>query len=104
MPSVLLNNMRYIMSKNLRKNLLGVAALSALVLSIAPASAAHRMMGCGGDSLQKVNDMVSALPDSAPNKWAAVHEVALANTALSESKPGECAMHLSRAAQEGMMH
>lgn len=93
------------MSKNLRKSLLGAAVLSALALSVAPASAAHRAatMGCGGDNMAKVNDSVSALSDAAPNKWDAVKEVGLANTALSEGKPGECAMHLSRAEHEGMM-
>jgi hypothetical protein len=92
------------MIKNLGKNLFAAAALSALVFSAAPASAAKMSMGCGGDNMAKVNDMVSALPDTAPNKWGAVKEVAMANTALSESKPGECAVHLSRAAHEGMMH
>ena len=94
------------MIKNIGKTLLGAVALTALVLSVAPASAAHRgaMMGCGGDNMAKVNDSVSALSDAAPNKWDAVKEVGLANTALSEGKPGECAMHLSRAEHEGMMH
>ena len=91
------------MIKNLNKNLLGVALLSAVALSAAPASAAS-LMGCGGDHMMKVNDYVSALPDAAPNKWAATRELALASTALSESKPGECAMHLSRAEHAGMMH
>lgn len=96
--------MRHIMIKNISKNLFAVAALSALVASTAPASAAKMKAGCGGDHMAKVNDMVSALPDADPNKWVAVGEVAKANTALSESKPGECAMHLSRAEHEGMMH
>lgn len=91
------------MIKNLNKNLLGAAFLSAVVLAAAPASAAS-MTGCGGDHMMKVNDYVSGLPDAAPNKWVATKELALANTALSESKPGECAVHLSRAEHAGMMH
>jgi len=91
------------MIKNLNKNLLGAALLSAVALSIAPASAAT-LAGCGGDHMMKVNDYVSGLPDAAPNKWAAVRELAMANTALSESKPGDCAVHLNRAEHAGMMH
>jgi hypothetical protein len=97
--------MRHIMIENLGKNLFGAVALSALIFSFsaAPASAANKMIGCGGDHIAKVNDYVSGLPDSAPNKWVAVKEIALANTALSASKSGECAVHLSRAEHAGMM-
>jgi hypothetical protein len=92
--------MRHIMIENLSKKLFGIAALSALVLAAAPAPAA-KMLGCGGDHLAKVNETVSSLPDADPNKWVAVREIGLANTAFSESKLGECAMHLSRAEQIG---
>lgn len=104
MPDLCLGNMRHIMIKNLSKNLLGAVALSTLVFAAAPASAAHRMAGCGGDHMAKVNDYVSGLPDADPNKWAAVKEIALANTALSESRDGECAVHLSRAEHIEPMH
>ncbi|MGO4717200.1 hypothetical protein [Bradyrhizobium sp. 2TAF24] len=91
------------MIKNLNKNLLGAALLATVALSAAPASAA-KPIGCGGDHMMKVNDWVSGLPDAEPNKWVAVKELALANTALSESKPGECAAHLNRAEHAGMAH
>ena len=94
------------MTTNLSKNLFGAVALATLALSVAPASAAshHRGLSCGGDNMAKINDYVSGLPDGDPNKWAAVKEIALANTALSESRDRECAVHLSRAGQIEPMH
>jgi len=95
------------MTGNLSKNLFGAVALATLALSVAPASAASHHRGgisCGGDNMAKINDYVSGLPDGDPNKWVAVKEIALANTALSESRDGECAMHLSRAEHIEPMH
>ncbi|MEW6639466.1 MAG: hypothetical protein AB1586_03105 [Pseudomonadota bacterium] len=92
------------MSKTLCSNLVGVTALSALIIAAAPALAANRAIGCAGDNMAKVRVQVETMPDGDPIKWAAVKEVAMANTAYSASKPGECAMHLSRAAQLGLMH
>jgi hypothetical protein len=85
----------------MRKKLLGAAAMAAVVLAVAPASAA-RMQGCSGDNLSKTETSIESMPDG-DAKWAAFKEMASANTAMSEGKMAECAMHLNKAARVGTM-
>jgi hypothetical protein len=82
------------------KKLLGTAAMAAVVLAIAPASAA-RMEGCSGTNIGKVETTVEGWVDG-PAKWAAFKEVADAQTAMLDGKMGACAKHLTRAMHAGM--
>jgi hypothetical protein len=82
------------------KSMIGVAALGALVIATAPASAA-KMMSCNSADLQKVNAMMPAMPDG-PNKTTVVKEMAATNTAMSKGDMKGCAMHLNMAAKAGM--
>lgn len=79
--------------------LLGAAATAAIILGVAPASAAH-MAGCSGQSFAKVESMVEAMADG-PGKFMAQKEVAQAQDAMLTGKMGACASHLSKAMHSG---
>ena len=83
------------------KKLLGAAAMAAVVLSVAPDSAAH-WAGCSGDNLAKTETQVEAMADG-DAKWVAFKEMTDAQTALLDGKMGACAVHLEHAAHAGMM-
>lgn len=78
--------------------LLSAAALAAVVLAVAPASAA-RLQGCTPGNLSKTESAVEALPDG-DVKFAAFKEMADAQTALLDGKMGACAAHLTKASLE----
>lgn len=82
------------------KKLLGAAATVAVVLAIAPASAA-RMEGCSGTNIGKVETSVEGWADG-PAKWAAFKGIADAQTAMLDGKMGACSRHLSSAMHAGM--
>jgi hypothetical protein len=82
------------------KKLLGAAATAAVVLAIAPASAA-RMEGCSGTNIGKVETTVEGWADG-PAKWAAFKEITDAQTAMLDGKMGACSRHLSNAVHAGM--
>jgi len=82
-------------------NKFGAAAMAALILAVAPASAA-KMGGCSGENLTKTESMIEAMADG-EGKMAAQKEIAQAQDAMLNGKMGVCAMHLSKAMHVGMM-
>lgn len=80
--------------------LLGAAAMAAVVLAVAPASAA-RMEGCSGSNLMKTETGIEAMADG-DAKNVAFKEMTDAQTALLAGKMGVCAVHLTKAMQAGM--
>jgi hypothetical protein len=88
---------------NMIKKLLGAAAMAALLSSPVPASAAKMMMmGCSGPNLEKTETMVEGAAEGA-GKYMAQKEIALAQASMLDGKMGACAMHLTKAMQDGMM-
>jgi hypothetical protein len=81
--------------------LLGVAAMTAMIYSTVPASAAH-MAGCSGENLAKTESMIETMADG-EGKSAAQKEIALAQTAMLGGKMGACGAHLSKAMHAGVM-
>jgi hypothetical protein len=81
--------------------LLGAAAMAAVVLAVAPASAA-KMGGCSGENLTKTESMIETMADG-EGKMMAQKEVALAQTAMLDGKMGACGTHLNKAMHAGMM-
>ena len=75
--------------------------MAAVILAIAPASAAS-MGGCSGGNLEKTETAVEAMADG-DGKWTAEKEIAMAQTAMLDGKMGACGMHLSKAMHAGMM-
>ena len=86
---------------NMSNKLLGAAATAALILAVAPASAAS-MGGCSGANLTKTESMVEAMADG-EGKMAAQKEIAQAQDAMLNGKMGACAAHLNKAMHAGMM-
>jgi hypothetical protein len=87
---------------NMSNKLLGAAAMAALILAVAPASAA-KMGGCSGENLTKTESMIEAMADG-EGKMAAQKEIAQAQDAMLNGKMGACAAHLSKAMHDtGMM-
>jgi hypothetical protein len=86
---------------NMSNKLLGAAAMAALILAVAPASAA-KMGGCSGENLAKTESMIDTMADG-EGKMAAQKEIAQAQDALLNGKMGVCAMHLSKAMHAGSM-
>jgi hypothetical protein len=84
---------------NMVNKLLGAAAMAAIILGVAPVSAA-RMAGCSGESFAKVESMVEAMADG-PGKFMAQKEVAQAQDAMLTGKMGACSAHLSKAMHSG---
>jgi hypothetical protein len=80
--------------------LLGAAAMAAIVLSIAPASAAH-MGGCSSANLTKTETSVDTMADG-EGRMMAQKEIAAAQTAMLDGKMGVCSMHLSKAMHDSM--
>jgi hypothetical protein len=85
---------------NMSNKLLGAAAIAALILAVAPASAA-KMGGCSGENLTKTESMIEAMADG-EGKMAAQKEIAQAQDAMLTGKMGACAAHLSKAMHAGM--
>jgi hypothetical protein len=83
------------------KKLLGAAALAAVVMAVAPASAA-RLEGCSGPNLMKTETSVEAMADG-DAKWGAYKEMTDAQTALLGGKMTACAAHLTKAMQVSAM-
>jgi hypothetical protein len=79
--------------------LLGAAAMAAVIIGVAPASAAN-MAGCSGQNFAKVESMVEAMADG-QGKFMAQKEVAQAQDAMLTGKMGACAAHLSKAMHTG---
>jgi hypothetical protein len=87
------------MKSNMINKLLGAAAMAAVIISAAPASAA-KMGGCSGENLSKTESMIETMADG-EGKMAAQKEVAQAQDAMLGGKMGVCAMHLSKAMHAG---
>jgi hypothetical protein len=87
------------MESNMINKLLGAAAMAAVILAVAPASAA-KMGGCSGDNMMKTENAVEAMADG-PNKSTGQKEIMLAQTAMLDGKMGECAVHIHHAMQAG---
>jgi hypothetical protein len=85
---------------NMSNKLLGAAAMAALILAAAPASAS--MGGCSGANLAKTESAIETMADG-EGKMAAQKEIAQAQDALLNGKMGACAAHLSKAMHAGMM-
>lgn len=82
------------------KILLTAAALSALALSLSPASAA--MMACTGENMMKSAAMMTGTADT-PAKTAANKEMAMANTDMSNGKMKSACMHYMKSQKAMMM-
>jgi hypothetical protein len=89
------------MESNMINKLLGAAAMAAVILAVAPASAA-KMGGCSGENLTKTESMIDTMADG-EGKMMAQKEIAMAQTAMLDGKMGACGMHLSKAMHAGMM-
>jgi hypothetical protein len=85
---------------NMSNKLLGAAAMAAVLLAVAPASAA-KMGGCSSENLTKTESMIEAMADGA-GKITAQKEVSQAQEAMLSGKMGACAAHLSKAMHAGM--
>jgi hypothetical protein len=85
---------------NMSNKLLGAAAMAALILAVAPASAA-KLGGCSGENLAKTESMIDTMADG-EGKMTAQKEVAQAQDAMLNGKMGVCAVHLSKAMHAGM--
>ena len=85
---------------NMSNKLLGAVAMAALILAVAPASAASQG-GCSGANLTKTESMVEAMADG-EGKMVAQKEIAQAQDAMLIGKLGVCAAHLSKAMHAGM--
>ncbi|MBR0688323.1 hypothetical protein JQ594_20515 [Bradyrhizobium manausense] len=82
---------------NIMTKLLGVIAIAAVALAVAPAQAAkHAMGGCSGANLEKTETAIEAMPDG-DSKFVAEKEVTAAQDALLNGKMGACGMHLNKA-------
>jgi hypothetical protein len=87
----------------MRTKLLGAAVVAAIALAAVPAVAAKvAAVGCSAPSLEKTESMVDAMADGEA-KMMAQKEMAMAQDALLDGKPGACGMHLSKAMHAGMM-
>jgi hypothetical protein len=89
------------MESNMIKKLLGAATMAAVILAVAPASAA-KMAGCSGENMMKTESMIDAMADG-PNRAMGQQEIAMAQAAMLDGKMGVCAMHLTKAMHVGMM-
>jgi hypothetical protein len=89
------------MESNMINKLLGAAATVAVILAVAPASAA-KMGGCSGENLMKTESMLDGMADG-PNRKTGQKEIAMAQTAMLDGKMGVCATHLGKAMHVGMM-
>jgi hypothetical protein len=83
------------MESNMINKLLGAAAMAAVILAVAPASAA-KMGGCSGDNMMKTETAVEAMADG-PDKSMGQKEIMMAQTAMLDGKMGACVMHMQHA-------
>jgi hypothetical protein len=90
------------MESNMINKLLGAAAMAAVVLAVAPASAA-KLGDCGGENMMKTESMIEGMADG-PDKITSQKEIAMAQTAMLDGKMGACAVHLSKAMHVGTMN
>jgi hypothetical protein len=88
------------MESNMINKLLGAAAMAAVILAVAPASAA-KMGGCSGDNMMKTENMVEAMADG-PAKDVGRKEITDAQTAMLDGKMGACGMHINKAMHASM--
>jgi hypothetical protein len=87
---------------NMINKLLGAAAMAAVVVfAVAPASAAKKAMGCGGDSMMNVDNMVESMPDG-DSKSMARKEVVAAQSAMLDGHMAACGMHMNKAEHMSM--
>ena len=87
---------------NVVMKLLGVIAIAAVALAVAPAQAAkHAMGGCSSANLEKTETAIEAMPDG-DGKMVAQKEIAAAQDSLLNGKIGVCGMHLNKAMQATM--
>ena len=82
------------------KGILTVAALTAVLFAVAPASA--KGMKCTEANMTKANDMMMKMPDG-ENKTMGMKEMTMAQDSMSMKKMGDCSMHMSKAMKMGMM-
>jgi hypothetical protein len=83
--------------------LLGAAAMAAVILAVAPASAAKMAMGgCSGDSMMQTENSVEAMADGA-GKDVGRKEIVLAQAAMLDGKMGACASHIHQAMHATMI-
>ncbi|WP_246791541.1 hypothetical protein [Bradyrhizobium commune] len=82
---------------NIMTKLLGVIAIAAVALAVAPAQAAkHAMGGCSGSNLEKTETAIENMADG-DGKWVAEKEITAAQDSLLNGKMGACGMHLNKA-------
>jgi hypothetical protein len=84
------------------RNLLGAAAVAAVVCAFVPAQAARVGVGCSGENLGKTEGTVEGMADG-PAKYMAEREIAQAQDALLKGDMRGCGVHLSRAANAGTL-
>ncbi len=82
---------------NVMTKLLGVIAIAAVALAVAPAQAArHATGGCSSANLEHTETAIEAMPDG-DNKNVAQKEIAAAQESLLNGKMGACGTHLNKA-------
>ena len=81
------------------KGILTVAALTAVLFAVAPASA--KGMKCTEANMTKANDMMMKMPDG-ENKTMGMKEMTMAQDSMGMKKMGDCSMHMSKAMKMGM--
>ena len=82
---------------NVMTKLLGVIAIAAVALAVAPAQAAkHAMGGCSSANLEKTETAIDNMADG-DGKLVAQKEIAAAQDALLNGKMGVCGAHLNKA-------
>ena len=82
------------------KGILTVAAVTAVLFAVAPASA--KGMKCTEANMAKMNDMMMKMPDG-ENKTMGMKEMTMAQDSMGMKKMGDCSMHMSKAMKMGMM-
>ena len=90
------------MESNMINKLLGAATTAAVILAVAPASAA-KLGGCSGENMMKTESVIEVMPDG-PERVTSQKEIAIAHTAMLDGKMGACAMHLSKAMHAASMN
>jgi hypothetical protein len=82
---------------NIMKKLLGVIAIAAAALAVAPAQAAkHAAGGCSAANLEHTETAIEAMQDG-DSKIVAQKEIAAAQDAMLNGKMGVCGTHLNKA-------
>ena len=89
-------------ASNMINKLLGAATTAAVILAVAPASAA-KLGGCSGENMMKTESVIEVMPDG-PERVTSQKEIAIAQTAMLDGKMGACAMHLSKAMHAASMN